>query len=211
MYNITLISTVHKENGKCNSNELYKIIETIRPEVIFLEEIESNYTNYNHLCFNSFGMFNERLEINAIQIYSQNHTFKYVPVLDTGLSDEFDKKFKIVCEYIDYQKLIDNYCSLENEYGFQFLNSEKSIQLNNEMRELENHILSNNEICQKVDESIDAYENSMIRNIYSYSKDNSFNTAIFMCGVAHRKSIIEKIEKKGTQESLKLNWAFYGS
>jgi len=35
VYNITLINSVHKKLGKCNSNELYKIIERIQPEVIF--------------------------------------------------------------------------------------------------------------------------------------------------------------------------------
>jgi hypothetical protein len=51
----------------------------------------------------------------------------------------------------------------------------------------------------------------MIRNIYAYCKDNQFKTAIFMCGAAHRKSIIEKIEKYKTQENTKLNWKFYGN
>jgi hypothetical protein len=37
MYNITLICTVHRENGKCNSEELYNIIEKINPEIIFEE------------------------------------------------------------------------------------------------------------------------------------------------------------------------------
>jgi hypothetical protein len=211
MYNITLISTSHKENGKCNADELYKIIEAICPEVIFLEALESSYTEYDHLRFSQFGVYNERLEINAIQKYSHNHPFEYIPVLDNGLSEKFDKKYNIVCEYDELQKLIDNYKSLAIEYGFQFLNSEKSIQLHERMRELENRILSNNEICQKSDESIDAYENSMLRNIYAYSKENLFNKAIFMCGSAHRKSIIEKIEKYKTEENLKLNWTFFGN
>jgi len=44
MYNITLISTRHDELGKCNSNELYKIIESVDPELIF-EGIPSSYFN----------------------------------------------------------------------------------------------------------------------------------------------------------------------
>ena len=211
MYNITLISTIHKENGKCNSDELLKIIEKICPEVFFLEAFESSYTDYDHLLYSSYGIFNKRLEINAIQKYSPNHSFGYVPVLDVELSDDFNKRFNLVFEHPDCQKLIDNYNSLEKEYGFQFINSEKSIQLHEEMRELGNHILSNNEICQKSDENIDAYENSMLRNIYAYSKENLFDKAIFMCGSAHRKSIIEKIEKYKTQENMKLDWTFYGS
>jgi len=211
MHNITLISTIHNETGKCNSDELHKIIETICPGVIFLEAFESCYTGYDHSQFSQFGTYHKRLEIKAIQKYSLNHSFEYIPVLDNGLPDAFERKNKIVCENREYQKLLDDCVSLESERGFQFLNSEECLQLQKEMREFEKLILNNNELYQKVDQEIDAYENAMIRNIYAYSKDNSFSTAIFMCGVAHRKSIIDKIERHEIQEGVKLNWTFYGN
>jgi len=44
MYNITLICTSHRNAGKCNSKELYRIIETINPEIIF-EEL--SYMDFN--------------------------------------------------------------------------------------------------------------------------------------------------------------------
>jgi len=61
----------------------------------------------------------------------------------------------------------------------------------------------------KVNANIEAYENSMLSNIYSFCKEKSFNTAIFMCGAAHRKSIIEKIGEYEKKETIKLNWTFY--
>lgn len=209
MYHITLISTVHKEIGKCNSDELCKIIESLNPDVIFLEAFENSYSNYHQLLLSQFGVYQERLEIKALQIFSQNHTFQYVPVLDIGLSDEFETKLEIVSENIDYQRLLDNYISLETESGFQFLNSKEQIAYQEQMRELENRIIDNNIMHQKADESIDAYEHSMLRNIYSFCKDNSFKTAIFMCGAGHRKTITQKIEEYESKENLKLNWAFY--
>jgi hypothetical protein len=209
MYNITLISTVHKECGNCNSNELLKIIENICPDVIFLEALEENYSKYDHMKFSQFGVYKERLELKTIQKYSHNHTFNYFPVLDVGLSDEFEKKIKIVSENKDYQRLLDDFSSLEMDGGFQFLNSEKNIVLQEELRELENRIVKDEIMLQKVNANIDAYENSMLRNIYSFCKENSFNTAIFMCGAAHRKSIIEKIEEYEKKETIKLNWIFY--
>lgn len=213
MSNITLVSTIHEENGKCNSDELLKIIEEIYPDVIFLEAFEASYTDYERYLFSTYGVFpnNKRLEIEAIQKYSQINSFKYVPVLDTELSDDFHRWLNIVEECSVCQKLIDDYRLLQMVCGFQFLNSEKSIQLLEDMRELKNHILGNNEVCQKANENIDAYENSMLRNIYAYSKENLFDKAIFMCGSAHRKSIIEKIEKYKAEGDLKLNWTFYGS
>jgi hypothetical protein len=35
MYNITIVCTHHSEVGKCDSGELYNIIESINPDVIF--------------------------------------------------------------------------------------------------------------------------------------------------------------------------------
>ena len=209
MYNITLISTVHKEFGDCNTNELLKIIENICPDVIFLEAFEDNYSKYDQIIFSQFSVYQKRLELKSIQKYSLNHTFEYVPVLDIGLSDEFETKTKIVSENKDYQKLLDEYSLLEMNGGFKFLNSEKSIVLQKEMRELENRIVDDEIMRQKVNTNLDAYENSMLRNIYSFCKEKSFNTAIFMCGAAHRKSIIEKINEYGKKETIKLNWTFY--
>ena len=209
MYNITLISTVHKECGNCNSNELLKIIEGICPDVIFLEAHKDNYSTYDQMIFSQFGVYKERLEFKTIQKYSHNQTFKYVPVLDIGLSDDFENKLKIVSENKDFQRLLDDYISLEMDSGFQFLNSEKSIVLQEELRGLENRIVDDEIMRQKVNENISAYENSMLLNIYSFCKENSFNAAVFMCGVAHRKSIIEKIKECQEKESIQINWTFY--
>jgi len=206
MQNITLISTVHKEIGKCNANELCEIIEKISPEVIFLEALETTYSDYEKSMFSSFGIYHKSLEISSIQRYGVNITFKYIPVLDSGLSDSFEKKYSIVCEKREMQNLIDNFDFLAAEHGFKFLNSVESIKLHDEMRMLEKRLLNESEISKVANEDIDAYENSMLRNIYSYCKTNKFNTAIFMCGVAHRKSILEKIESFKTYEEIDLNW-----
>lgn len=209
MYNITLLSTVHKEIGKCNSEELYKILQSISPDVIFLEAFENSYSQYHQMLFSQFGVYQERLEIKAIQAYSQNHAFEYVPVLDIGLSDEFEKKLEIVSQNIDYQRLLDNYISVEKENGFQFLNSEEQIAYQELMRELENRIIDNTIMHQKADESMDAYEHSMLRNVYTFCQDNSFKSAIFMCGAGHRKTITQKIKEYELKENIKLNWTFY--
>jgi hypothetical protein len=57
---------------------------------------------------------------------------------------------------------------------------------------------------------IETYENSMLRNIYIYCKDNIFQKARFMCGVAHRKSIIEKINANKDQYEININWKILG-
>ena len=209
MYNITFISTVHSEIGKCNADELCKIIEKIKPEVIFLEALEDTYSKSEKHFFSSFGLYHKKLEISAIQKYSFNNSFEYVPVLNNGLSDAFKRKYSIVCENQGIQKLIENFNYLASVHGFNFLNSIESAKLHEEMRTAELRILNNIELGKETDEDIDEYENSMLRNIYSYSKNNKFNSAIFMCGSAHRKSIIEKIDKLKTPEEVNLNWIVY--
>lgn len=209
MRNITFISTVHEEMGKCNADELCAILENVRPEVIFLEALESTYSNYDGELFSKFGVYHKKLEIKAIQKYSQDNTLEYVPVLDTGLNDSFEKKYDLVCKNIKFQRMLDEYNSLASEQGFHFLNSEKSTQLQDEMRKLEN-LLIEDKLIKAFDENIDAYENSMMRNIYSYCRNNQFDKAVFLCGVAHRSSIIEKIESFNKQEEIVLNWVIYG-
>jgi hypothetical protein len=205
MQSITLISTVHKEIGKCNSNELLKIIEIENPEVIFLEAFERSYTEYQKLTFSQFDVYHQKLEIQALQRYGENHTFEYIPVLDNGLSAEFDGMVNIVSKNERYQELLDNFKHHESTKGFEFLNSNEGIELFEEMTELKNSIINDKLLLQKANESIDSYENSMLGNIYSYCKVNTFNKAIFMCGAAHRISIIKKIRNSES----KLNWKVY--
>ena len=206
MYEITFISTIHKEIGKCNADELCNIIKRIDPEVIFLEALCDTYTDYQKLLFQSFEVYHAKAEIKAIQNYSKQKDFEYVPVLENGLSEKFDFKYNTVCENPEFQILINNLNSMASEQGFQFLNSDECIRLHDEMRLIENEILNDNNLIKAVNEDIDRCENSMIKNIYSYCRNNQFDKAIFMCGSAHRKSIIEKVKTINTQEEIKLNW-----
>ena len=209
MQTINLISTLHEEKGNCNAEELCKIIEILNPDVIFLEALENTYSEYDKLRFSEFGIYHNKMEIKAMQHYSQIASFDYVPVLDDGLTDAFDNKFNLVCKNHEYQILIDNYNSLASYNGFRFLNSIESTNLQDEMRNFESLYFKGSEIEIEFNKSIDIYENTMIANIYSYCKENYFNTAIFLCGVAHRKSIIEKIQKIQPTEKTKVNWQFF--
>ncbi|MCO5272640.1 MAG: hypothetical protein M9954_13365 [Cyclobacteriaceae bacterium] len=197
------------EMGNCSAEELYKIIEKLSPEVIFLEAVDDTYSEYEKILFSTWGQFHKKLEIAAIQKYNLNTSFEYVPVCENGLSDAFDRKNKIVCENREMQQLIDNYNFLAEKQGFKFLNSLESINLQEEMRVVETRVLNNTELDEIVKADIEAYENPMIRNIYSYCNDNQFSSAIFMCGVAHRKSIIEKIEKSKAEEQVNLTWTIF--
>jgi len=206
---ITLISTAHKENGKCNADELCNILKAIKPDVIFLEASQNCYNDYQKLMFNEFNQYHNRLELRAIQKLSSHQTFVYVPVLDLELSEEFDLKSKILIENEEFQDILNQYDRLEAEYGFQFLNARKQIEKMNNMREKENNIIQDNNLLITVNQNIDDYEHSMLRNIYSFYRNNSFENAVFMCGSAHRKTITEKIHDYSKSETINLDWNFY--
>jgi DNA-binding protein Fis len=209
MYDITLISTAHTEIGKCNSEGLLYIIEELRPEVIFLEALKESYTDYEEFLFSNFGVYHNRLEISAIQKYKLKNSITYVPVLENGLPDSFTQKYNLVCQNQEVKNNIDNLNKLIFDYGFQFLNSEECIRVHESMRILECQILNNNEIENNLKTGIDEYENTMIDKIYSYCNQNQFNSAVFMCGSAHRKAIIEKIKKYNTNGEVIPNWIIY--
>jgi len=210
MHNITFISTVHEETGQCNSEELYKIIEKLSPEVIFLEADDETYLPYEHDTFSTYGVYHKKLEIAAIQKYDRsNALFEYVPVCENSISDALYRKHKIVGQNIERQQLVDHFKSLAEKHGFKFLNSLECVNFHEEIRVLERQIFNGSGEDEIFKAAIDAYENPMIRNIYSYCNNNHFNSAIFMCGAAHRKSIIEKIDRAKTEEQVDLTWTVF--
>ncbi len=210
MHSITFISTVHEKIGKCSADELCKILKRFTPDVVFLEALEDTYSKYEQYTFSNFGVFHKKLEIRAIQKYSSISKFDYIPVLGKGLSNSFEEKFNLVCKNIHFQKMIDNFNSLASKQGYNFLNSKESINLHEEMRLYGDSILKDNELIQTFNKDIDKYEDSMISNIYSFCMNNKFKNAIFMCGVAHRQSIIDKIKIHKSKESLDISWKIYG-
>ncbi|HEY6142212.1 MAG TPA: hypothetical protein VIV55_02120 [Flavobacterium sp.] len=216
MYNITLISTAHSEYGKCNSYELYKIIESINPQVIF-EELPSNLLD---CAYNENPHPNEPLEVKCIKKYLQNYNIKHIPVdMDLNLflpTSEIDNMFNSFRKYDVYNKLeIDQYI-LTEKYGFSYLNSKKCSELFKEKKIIEKNLISfmfnkyqlihNYKLFHEEQEK---RENAMLKNIYNYSKENEYIQAVFLIGSAHRNSVIHKITENEKNEKLQLNWTFY--
>ena len=76
MHHITFISTIHKEIGNCSVEELYKIIEKLSPEVIFLEAVDETYSGYENHLFSTYGVYHKKLELAAIQKYNFEYLFR---------------------------------------------------------------------------------------------------------------------------------------
>jgi hypothetical protein len=210
MYNITLICSVHREHGKCNSEELYNIIERIKPEIIF-EEIP--YFMY----IEQYKEFSEKnLEIQAIKKYLKKYDVEQIPVDNLDLLNslhnfEYSNEREINNNFV-WRNLLEEQYLLESENGFEWINSdscdnffdklyiqEKCIIKNSKKEKIQHLYNSWHEIQEK-------REHEMINNIYKYSNIYPYNKAIFLFGSGHRKSIIKLTQEYNKKVELKINW-----
>jgi hypothetical protein len=213
VYNITLICTAHREQGKCNVDELCKIFENISPEIIF-EEIHPN----------RFDAYYEEknvstLETKAIIKYLHNHQIKHIPVDYYEVPDiiHFYKE-------VDYMNKIifdncDEYCLLSEErqssliqYGFGYLNGDIYSNLSRRLAFLEENVINRiddenlSRIYKLWLEFNSNREDEMLKNIYNYSKEHCYNNAILIIGAEHKNSINKKIQEYKINEEILLNW-----
>ena len=214
MYNITFLSSFHQIHGKCNPDELYKIIGTIQPEVIFEE-----------LCFDTFeDVYSEdyipnTIESITIKKYLQKHPIQHFPV-DTYPINETDLLSENGAQIIwnnnnEYRKLCKQQLSKIEQCGYFFINSNDNIEMLDKMRIIEETVLAeiNNEKFlneHKAEKRLHANrEIEMLSNIYNYSKQYPYNKAMFICGAEHRNPLKQKIQEYEAKEDLKLNWRFF--
>lgn len=219
MYNITLISTIHSENGKCNSDELYKIVESINPEVVF-EELPNILFE---IVYNGNHFPDEPLEIKCIKKYLRNHNIRHIPVdidVRPNLSkNEIEYMFRSFKKHHVYKKIEDEQKVLTAQEGFAYLNSEKCLESFDKRTTIEKDLLDfagiNKDLLSRIyrlfHEEHNNREKAMIQNIYNYSRENQYSQAVFLIGAAHRRSIMQKIQDYESKEALKLNWSFYNA
>lgn len=218
MLNITLVSTRHQNLGKCNSYELYQIIESINPDVIFEEMPPSLFDKYY------VDKSRSNLESDAISNYILNHKIEQVPVDSENLpSEKFFQKHKFMMERVEklvgingikYRESVDHNKIYIERYGFSYLNSSHSINMNNKIYSaIQNGLeqLNNDKFFdtfKRWKEIHEKRENHMLKKIYRYSEEHSYRRAIFLVGAAHRGPIINKISESKKDENVKLNWIF---
>jgi hypothetical protein len=232
MYNITLIGTIHNENGKCNADELYEILEDINPEMIFDELPRSAFDMFYSDSFEMYytnSILRSRLppviplEVKCIRKYKQSYDTKIFPV-DIDVRQKLSKQdeifmFHTFFEYDEYIKLDNENTALVAQEGFHYLNSDKFLDYLVKKEVLEKNIMESE--IQK-DRLLDIYElfhaeqcddreNGMLQNIYNYSKGNQYNRAVFLIGAKHQKSIMQKITEYEKLSEIKLNWKMFGN
>lgn len=218
MYDITLINTRHRNDGNCNSTELWKILELIKPDVIF-EEIPPSYTD-DFLISKGIA----KLETEAIEFYLKNNKAERVPVDDVIPPEEFFQNHQRLLGRVEglvnahgsnYSKAVNAHQRNSAIHGFPYLNSDQCINHQNQINDATCEALkvinqvSLNEIYRAWFELHDLREHTMLRNIYEYSQTHQYESAVFLLGCAHRQSIIDKISNYEVSESLNLQWYIY--
>jgi hypothetical protein len=215
MFNITLLASVHKERGICNSDELYKIIERVDPEIIFEEISPNGFARIYE------GSRTGSLEANAIMRYLQKHSIAHFPVdldgnefIDIRFKKDIVEMFDIFDQSPEYKKLSIQHETLAMSLGFPYLNSIHCIDLLERIHFLEEdllRIINHDKLFQTYRDWMDINdkrENEMIKNICRYSALNKYNRALFLIGAEHRKPIMAKMSKSERINEPELNWIF---
>jgi hypothetical protein len=210
---------MHREIGKCNSKELYNIIEKVNSEIIF-EEFDVSRTDdeyYKNEHYKKQDICT--LETITIMKYLQNNQVIHIPV-DTYDTTDSHKEYmnymyrKISKNSEEYNNLVKMNFILSCQQGFPYLNSLECSDLLQKIRLIEEEIVKflNDKILLNVYKLwqlvTDSRENEMVKNIYDYSKNHCYNNALFIIGAEHRKSIIDKAQEYNMKEKIKLNWNF---
>lgn len=181
MHNITIVASIHTEKGKCNSEELYKIIDQINPEIIFEElpiiisdllykgkcDFDEYYKILNYNLANNIvdliGVLPSSeipLEVNCIRKYLQNHNILNIPVdivTDPETSERIGMMFHEFYKHDDvYKKLVDECELLIEQLGFEFLNSKDYLKIAEKIMLREKQLIDSNNYLK--DELINIYD-----------------------------------------------------
>jgi len=218
MYKITLVCTHHSEFGKCNSDELYKIIESIRPDVIFEELTQDLFDKF----YKENTIPYEPPEIKSVKRYIKDHTTDHFPV-DINVSDtlsinEINYMFNAFNKFVVYSKIEEDQKNLFFQEGYGFLNSKQNEELVEKKKSLGKSQIEfqiNKDHLSRIHklfyEEQHHREYEIIKNVYDYSGKIAFNQALLLLGSWHRKTLFEKAKKYESENHVKLNWALYGN
>jgi hypothetical protein len=217
-YRISIVFTRHEELGYCTSQNLLRIIEHVKPDVIFEELSDALYEEVY-----VEGKLNN-LESIAIRAYVAKHEVPHIPADTFPRSRQynedqyaFNNKLTTGAGYDSAQlrDLLDQLEERVGTFGFSFLNSDNNDVAMQMLETAKQKVLKKlndpklDDLYQKDQEVILKREDVMLDNVYRYAKENSFSNGMMFIGSGHRKSIMKKILERNKTDYLKTNWQFY--
>ncbi len=209
---ISLLGTVHVENGLANVSALKAILHHLRPEVIYAEISTGMLTDY---LDGSHG----NLESVAVTQYRASHSVAVVPVdLDKPGEDFFQKSMemfnKVERTSSIYRRLLDQHHLDTKNHGFAYLNSERCDQMWTEIYKETFEALKwigdarLREIYAHWKKVNDDRETAMLEKIISHSIENTPIRSVLLVGAAHKKELADKIKKSQKSEASAIHWNF---
>lgn len=209
MTEILIVLSSHKERGLFRASNLQKILETIGPQVIYLEASKDEYDQF------------ETLESIAVKAFSAKKNIAIVPAGLPKPKEEIYKSFhrynylsKVLEEYSteQYRELYDTHLCREETEGFNYLHSEEYGLNQRKLHLLEEQIVQTTGNTEHIDlfqwwwNLQDEREVSMLNMIKSHLEDSSYEKAVLVIGSEHRNSILEKTKTEVYKDH---QWAIY--
>jgi hypothetical protein len=209
---ISLIGTVHVENGLANVSALRAILDRLRPEVIYAEISTAMLSNY-------FDGSHGNLESAAVAQYRVSHSVAVVPVdLDKPGEDFFQESMetfnKVERTSSIYRRLLDQHHLDTKNHGFTYLNSDRCGQVWAEIYKEtfetlewigDARLLKIYAQWKKVN---DVREARMLEKIIKHSIENTPNRSVLLVGAAHKKELADKIKRCQESEASAIHWDF---
>ena len=101
-----------------------------------------------------------------------------------------------------------------HQYGFKYLNSVACATIMERISDIEEETIIGTghqgliRGLERWRHFIQRRDFEMIDNIYEYSRENVFDTGVFLVGAAHKTGIVKEIEKYAGTEADQINWNF---
>lgn len=215
MKEITLICTAHNERGRCNVEQLVKILDAIQPEVAF-EELRP---------LDALMLYKDpsryTLEMQAISVFGKSRLVTKIPVDDYKRPANFKSVLDNLFAYVENTS--SKYCQLKDEsdfltyqYGFEYLNSEKFEIHENQIQQILEVAVNDSNRADIKDtyltwnQIMHMRNDSMIKNIYEKSRQLEYLNACFLIGAGHISGIRERIANQIKTGITSINWKIYG-
>lgn len=211
---MSVVGTVHEENGLANVSGLLAILERIQPEVIFLECPPAAFDDY-------LNSARRTLESTAVSRYRELHRVDLVPVdLPTPEEDFFrsdrDLHDRVRRTGPEYFRLVSRHRQYVSAYGFAYLNSEHCSEFWSQLHEVMLAAidkLADHRLAERYESWIRTNElrdRGMMKNIEHHCRETSFSSGAFLVGAAHRQSIIDLTRRQPGAGSSSIQWKFAG-
>src|SRR6266705_3390244 len=214
MMRVSLVGTVHAQQGLASISELRAILKRIQPEVIFLEIPSAVFDDY-------LDGTRSNLESSAARLYRESDDVALVPVDLPTPEAEFFRDSQYLFERIEksspeYCRLIDRNSQYVTTHGFAYLNSELCSKhwsdtheaIHTAIERLDDHRLI--ELYELWKNTNELRDRAMLKNIEDYYLLRPFENGVFLVGAAHRQSLISKSREGRGAGTPRIEWDVSG-